>query len=89
MTSPYTDIDGARVGGFHVEKYESKQGKKEDDSGSIKITLIAQKDEISTGAFGFSDILAALNTHQEAQEPIVLRVLMPTDRGISSVPDEG
>lgn len=79
MSNPYTDNDGARVGGFYVKKYVSTQGKKEDDQGTLEITLSAAKDEINPGPFDFGDILAALNTHQEGKQPVVLRVLMPTN----------
>lgn len=73
------DADGARVGGLFIKKWVSTQGKKEDDQGKIQIVLEASKDEISTGAFSFGEILAALNTHQEGQHPVVLRVLMNTN----------
>jgi hypothetical protein len=79
MSDRYTDIDGARVGGFIVEKVTSIRGKKEDDKGKLQIVLQAEKDEINTGAFQFGQILSALNVHQEGQQPIVLRLLMPTN----------
>lgn len=79
MSNPYTDNDGARVGGFSVNKVTSIRGKKEDDKGKLQIILEADKDEINTGPFDFGDILSALNTHQEGQHPVVLRVLLPTN----------
>lgn len=79
MNNTYVDNDGARVGGFCVVKYTSIQGKKEDDQGKLQLILEADKDEINPGAFDFGDILVALNTHQEGKQPLVLRVLMPTN----------
>lgn len=73
------DADGARIGGLFVKKIVSTQGKKEDDQGKLQIMLEAAKDEIHTGAHGFGAILAALNTHQEGQHPVVIRVLMNTN----------
>ena len=71
------DNDGVRVGGFVIKNFVSTQGKKEDDQGTLKITLEANKDEINTSGYQLGDILAAFNVHQEGQQPIVVKVLMP------------
>lgn len=75
MTS-YQDADGARVGGFKLMKAVSTQGSQR-GPGKLSITLEAPKEEISTGPYTLGDVLAAINTHQEGTQPVVLRVLMP------------
>lgn len=78
MATNYVDEDGARVGGLKLLKAVSTQGT-ERSAGKITITLEADKEKISTGPFTIGDVLAAINTHQEGRQPVVLRVLMPTD----------
>lgn len=79
MTMNLEQVEGVPVNGLYVKKAVSTQGKKEDDMGKLSITLEAQKDEIGTGAYNLGDVIAALNSHQEGQHPIVIKVLMPTN----------
>lgn len=78
MTITHTDLDGARVGGLRLLKAVSTQGSR-NKPGKITITLEAPKEEISTGPYTLGDVLAAFNAHQEGEQPVTLRVLMPTD----------
>ena len=79
MTTAHTDGDGARIGGLKLIKVVSTQGSGERSPGKLTITLEAPKQEISTGPYTVGDILAAFNTHQESELPVILRALMPTD----------
>lgn len=78
MTTAHTDDDGARVGGLKLIKAVSTQGSRT-SPGKLTITLEAPKVEISTGPYTLGDVLAAINTHQEGEQSVVLRVLMPTN----------
>lgn len=63
------------VVGFFVREYKSVQSTKEDDPGKIKIILEACKEDIKTAdGHTVGDVLAALNLHQEATEPVALQV---------------
>jgi len=74
----HTDADGARIGGFKLIKSVSTQGS-ETKPGKITVTLEAPKEEISTGPYTLGDLLAAFNAHQEGNQSVVLRALMPTN----------
>lgn len=63
------------VVGFFVREYKSVQSTKEDDPGKIRIILEANKEDIKTAEGHLvGDVLAALNLHQEAAEPVALQV---------------
>lgn len=78
MATAHTDGDGARVGGLKLVKATSTQGTAR-GPGKLTITLEAPKEEISTGPYTLNDVLAAINSHQEGTQPVVMRVLMPTN----------
>jgi hypothetical protein len=63
------------VVGFFVREYKSVQSTKEDDPGKVRIILEANKEDIKTvEGHNVGDVLAALNLHQEAVEPVAMQV---------------
>ncbi len=62
------------VSGFAVRKYTSAEGKKEEDPGVVSLALIGNKADIrpneALGQLTVSDVLAALNVHQESREQV-------------------
>ena len=84
IKGPYQDEDGARVGGFLIKKFQSTPGTKEEDSGKIQIILEADKSEIATGAYDLGDIIKAINVHQEARQPVVVRVLINSNTPVKA-----
>jgi hypothetical protein len=73
--------DFSSVGGLLVKTVKTTMGKKEDERGTIQIVLEASKEDVTTGEHDFSDILAAMNVHQEGKYPVTIRVVLPTNRG--------
>jgi hypothetical protein len=71
--------EGVSINGLFLKKVVTTQGKKEDDPGTVEITLTSKKDEVHTGAYTLGDVMAALNSHQEGKHPITIKVLMPTN----------
>lgn len=68
-----------QISGFRVKKFNLVEGKKEEDSGKITITLEGYRDDIKIlGDAAFSanlgDIVAALNIYQVAKEPLLLQL---------------
>lgn len=62
------------VSGFAIRKYTSTEGKKEEDPGTVTLALIGSKADIrpneALGQLNVSDVLAALNIHQESREQV-------------------
>lgn len=68
-----------QIAGFRVKKFNSVEGKGEEDSGKITITLEGSKDDIKIlgdAAFeaNLGDVVAALNIYQVAKEPVLLQL---------------
>lgn len=68
-----------QISGFRVKKFNSVEGKGDEDSGRITLTLEGNKDDIRIlGDAGFElnlgDVVAALNIHQVAKEPVLLQL---------------
>jgi len=73
MSNELTSVTGLRV-----KKFTSTEGS-EDKAGKIQIVLEASKDDVRVGGDGvgdynFGDIVAALNIHQTASEPIIMEL---------------
>ena len=66
------------VKGFAVKKYTPVAGKNDEDPGSITLSLVASKGDImvqgSDGKLTVSDVVAALNFHQEVPLEVKLNL---------------
>lgn len=74
--------DNTLVTGMRVKSFTPTEGKNDKDPGKLKIVLEASKDDIRVmgdglGELNLNDIVAALNIHQAAKEPIMLKLRFP------------
>lgn len=70
------------VDGFKVKKYLSLEGKDEDDSGKIVLTLEAKKEDVKVIGAGYltpGDFLSALHSHQSIPETVGIQVRFEVD----------
>lgn len=71
------------VVGLRVKKFTSTEAKNEKDSGKLQIVLEADKDDVrvsgleNVGVYDLGDIIAALNLHQSATEPVTVEMKFP------------
>lgn len=75
----------ATISGFRVRKFNSTEGKKEEQLGSLNLALIADKEDLrvneALGQLTISDLVAALTIHQSSRDEveITLNFSIPTE----------
>jgi hypothetical protein len=64
------------LSGFRVRKFNSTEGKKEEQLGSLNLALIADKEDVKVndcgGQLNVSDVLAALGIHQSSRDEVTI-----------------
>lgn len=68
------------VVGFRVKSVSSIEPKNEDDSGRVKLSLEADVEDIRVLDHNSGELVSALHMHQQALEPVVLKVRFPKDK---------
>lgn len=62
------------LSGFRVRKFNSTEGKKEEDLGQLTLSLVADKEDIrvdeALGSLNLSDVFAALAIHQSSKDEV-------------------
>jgi hypothetical protein len=75
----------ATISGFRVRKFDSTEGKKEEQLGMLKLALIADKEDLkvndSLGQLTIGDLISALTIHQSSRDEveISLNFSVPTE----------
>lgn len=68
----------ATVSGLRVRSFSSAEGKKEESLGQLKLSLIADKEEIKVnealGLLSINDVISALSMHQAAKDEIEIKL---------------